>query len=214
MTSEGTGNAITERAGQAARTTQAEASKVAETVTSQTREVVQEAKEQARSSLQGVMEDTRQRANEQAQRFAESLRETSTRLHAMADAGEQQESGGGFAATLVRETATAAERLSSRLEQGGTDAFMADMRSWARRRPGSFLMGAAVTGFVAGRLFRNMNGDAQQSAPTNRYADDWYATQARETVDLRDSNIDFEPDPGLGATGGPATGGPATGGSV
>jgi hypothetical protein len=207
MTSEGTGG-ISERAGQTARTTQEEMSNVAGTVSTQTREVVHEAKEQARSSLHGVMEDTRQRANEQAAKVAETLHQTSTRLRAMADAGQEQDGQGALATTVVREGATAAERLASRLEQGGADALMADVRAWARRRPGSFLLGAAVTGFLAGRVVRNYSSDSSGSrdfASPNRYSDDWYTSpSARETVDLRDSSVAFESDPNFGPIGGAA----------
>ena len=49
----------------------------------------------------------------------------------------------------------------SRLDQGGVDAVMADARSFARRRPGAFLLGAVTVGFLTGRLVRNLSGGSQ-----------------------------------------------------
>ena len=72
----------------------------------------------------------------------------------MADAADN----GGVMPSIVREGASAVERLGTRLDQGGLDAVMIDVRRWARRSPGSFLLGAAALGFVAGRVARNLAG--------------------------------------------------------
>lgn len=54
-----------------------------------------------------------------------------------------------------------------KLDGGGADRVMADVRSWARRNPGGFLLGAAVTGFVAGRVARNFaSNDGSSNAPS------------------------------------------------
>jgi hypothetical protein len=41
---------------------------------------------------------------------------------------------------------------------------MADLRSWARRQPGAFLLGSLAAGFVAGRLVRNLSSDGDDSS--------------------------------------------------
>ena len=121
----------------------------------ETHNVAQQAQQQASTAFHQVQDDVRQRANEEGKKFASSLHDTSRQLRTMADAGEGQ----GLASSLVQEGAGATERLASRLDEGGVDAVMADLRSWARRQPGAFLLGAAAAGFVAGRLMRNLNGD-------------------------------------------------------
>jgi hypothetical protein len=67
----------------------------------------------------------------------------------------------------VREGAGAVERLGTRLDDGGIDAVMGDVRRWARRSPGSFLLGAAALGFVAGRVARHLSSNGTQSAASN-----------------------------------------------
>ena len=45
-----------------------------------------------------------------------------------------------------------------------------DIRSFARRKPGAFLLGAAVAGIVAGRMFRGAK-DASTSTPSTQGID-------------------------------------------
>jgi hypothetical protein len=140
---------------QTAQTARAEAGAVADTVKDETWNVAQQAQQQATNALHQVQGDVRSRANEEATKFAQTLHGTSRQLQTMANgAGEQ-----GFVASLVREGSDATERLATRLDQGGLDAVMADMRSWARRQPGTFLLGAVAAGFVVGRLVRNRSHD-------------------------------------------------------
>jgi hypothetical protein len=144
-------NATTERVSPTVETAQTEVSKVADTAAQQARVVTREAGEQARSAVDRVQCDLRERADEEARKLARTLHETSHELQAMARAGESEAS---MLATLSQEGARAAERLASRLEQGA-DTVVADVRSWARRNPGGFLFGAAVGGFLIGRVVRN-----------------------------------------------------------
>ena len=111
------------------------------------------------TALHQVQDDLRGRADTEATRFAATLHETGKQLASMADAADGQ----GLMPTLVRDGAQAVERLATRLDQGGLDAVTGDVRRWARRSPGSFLLGAAALGFLAGRLARNLS--ANGSAP-------------------------------------------------
>ena len=142
---------------QTAQTARAEAGAVAGTVKEETKNVAQEAQQQASSALHQVQDDVRTRANEEATKFAQTLHDTSKQLQSMAGAAGDQ----GVASSLVREGANATERLASRLDQGGVDAVMADARSFARRKPGAFLLGAVTVGFLTGRLARNLSGGSQ-----------------------------------------------------
>jgi hypothetical protein len=148
---------------QTAQTARAEAGAVADTVKDETRQVAQQAQQQATNALHQIQGDVRTRANEEATKFAQTLHETSRQLQTMADhSGEQ-----GFVASLVREGSNATERLGTRLDQGGLDAVMSDMRSWARRQPGTFLLGAVAAGFAVGRLVRNMRDDDASNVGDN-----------------------------------------------
>ncbi len=151
---------------QTAQSARAEAGAVADTVKEETKNVAQEAQQQASTALHQMRADVRVRANEQATQFAVTLHDTSRQLQSMAgSAGEQ-----GLVASLVREGSNVTERLATRLDQGGLDTLLADARSWARRQPGTFLLGAAVAGFVAGRIIRNVGNDGQpMRTPGNGY---------------------------------------------
>ena len=142
---------------QTVQTARAEAGTVAGTVKEETKNVAQEAQQQASSALHQVQDDVRTRANEEATKFAQTLHNTSRQLQSMAGAAGDN----GVASSLVREGASATERLATRLDQGGVEALMADARAFARRRPGAFLLGAVTVGFVTGRLVRNLSGSSQ-----------------------------------------------------
>lgn len=150
--------------------TRAEASQVAGTATDQARSVAEQAKEQARSTVNQVQDDLRTRANDEAQKFAQTLHDASRQMRRMAEAagGEQP----SLASSLVREGSQMADRFASELDQGGIDRVLADFRSWARRNPGGFLLGATVAGFVAGRLARNLSGGSSvpRTTDTSAYA--------------------------------------------
>jgi vacuolar-type H+-ATPase subunit H len=154
--------------------TRAQASQVAGTATDEARDVMQQARAQAKSTARKMENDLRQRANEEASKFADTLRDASSQFESMA----QCVGDDSLPANLVREGAQATRRLASHIDEGGIDRVMADVRSWARRNPGGFLLGAAFAGFVAGRVARNlsaaMNGDgSQRSQRYDAYGEDY-----------------------------------------
>ena len=148
---------------QTEQSARAEAGAVAETVKDETKGVAREARQQAGTAFHQIQDDVRSRAEAEATRFAETLHATGRQLSSMADAA----TGGGVMPSIVREGATAVERLGTRLDQGGVDAVMADVRRWARRSPGSFLLGAAALGFVTGRVARNLTGSGGSSTASH-----------------------------------------------
>ncbi len=148
---------------QTQQSTREEVSAVGETAKDGAINVAHAAQEQARTALQQVQDDLRGRADAEAGRFAERLHATGRQLSSMADASEDQ----GVMPTIVREGAGAVERLGTRLDEGGLDAVMSDVRRWARRSPGSFLLGAAALGFVAGRVARHLSSNGPQQVPSN-----------------------------------------------
>jgi hypothetical protein len=145
---------------QTEQSARAEAGAMAETMKDETKNVAREVQQQARTALHQVQDDLRSRADTEATRFAETLHATGQQLSSMADAATDQ----GLMPTIVRDGAQAVERLAGRLDQGGLDAITGDIRRWARRSPGSFLLGAGALGFLAGRLARNLSGNGGASA--------------------------------------------------
>jgi hypothetical protein len=129
-----------EQARSIAETGKEEATKVLGEVRSQTSNLVGEAGHQVRD-----------RAQTQVGNAARMLGGMSDELDCMA-ASSMSDSP---LTSLARDGATAMRSLSRRLEEGGLDAAMQDVRSFARRRPVVFLTGAFAVGMIAGRLVRN-----------------------------------------------------------
>jgi hypothetical protein len=64
----------------------------------------------------------------------------------------------GAAGDYARQAGDKVNQLAGRLEQGGFDGLVDDVRRFARQRPGLFLVGAAAAGFAAGRMIRASRG--------------------------------------------------------
>ena len=122
-----------------AGTAKAEAQSVAETAVQQTRSVMTDAAQQAS-----------EQATVQRDKLSQTLRTLGDDLARMAS----QDQASGLAADLAREAASRAHAFGSHLEGREPAQLLDDVREMARRRPGTFLLGALAAGVVAGRLFR------------------------------------------------------------
>ncbi len=121
---------------------------VAGTAAEQAQQVTQETRRQAQDLLaQGRSQATEQARNGQ-QKAAGSLSALAEELRTLTDG----EGGSGPAHDLVRQATDAVDGLAGHLRDREPADLLADVRSFARRRPGLFLLGAAVAGVVAGRL--------------------------------------------------------------
>ena len=88
--------------------------------------------------------------------MAEGLRSISTELHSMASASEQP----GVATDLVRQAAERSSAVASWLDARDPGSLLTEVKSFARQRPGTFLMLAAGAGILAGRLSRGLSAGA------------------------------------------------------
>ena len=84
-------------------------------------------------------------------KLSETLRTLGDDLQQMA---QGQGSGEGMAADLAREVSDRIRTLGGHLESREPAQLLDDARDLARRRPGTFLLGALAAGVVAGRMFR------------------------------------------------------------
>jgi hypothetical protein len=129
--------------------------------------VASEAKSGAMDLLQQAKSGLGSQAGAQQQKAAEGVRTISSQLHAMADAPEQR----GVATDLVREAANRASAAASWIEGKDPADLLDDVQSFARRKPGTFLLLAAGAGLLAGRLARGLQagppavGKATQTPP-------------------------------------------------
>lgn len=156
---------------------QAQAQNVASTALGEASDVAATAKEQVQNVTSDVREQTRQLADEargqltehatsQRDRAVESLRSLADDLSSMADKAE----GSGLGVQLAREGGEITHKAADFLEQRDPTQILDEVRELARRRPGAFLVGAALSGVVVGRLARGarsaQQGDGESSMAT------------------------------------------------
>jgi uncharacterized protein YjbJ (UPF0337 family) len=153
-----------------------EAQQMTQTVKEQAGEVASTLRDQARGLLDSSREQVSEQTNSQRDRAVESLRSLSDELDGMAAKATES----GLGAQLAREGGQWASRAADYFDGREPGQFLDDLRELARRRPGAFLVGAAVAGVVAGRLSRGMV-DAQRessawTAEAPKPSDDAHAT--------------------------------------
>ena len=133
-------------------TAKAEASRVVETAKQEAGGVAAEAKSQARTLYAQTKGELRDQAEKQQHRAAEGLRSASDELRALASGTGVPNPG--LATDIVREASTRVSGIASWLGDRDPESLLAEVKSYARRRPGMFIGIALVAGVVAGRLTR------------------------------------------------------------
>jgi hypothetical protein len=153
-----------------AGTARAEAGHVAESVGEAAREVAGTAKEKAVDVTSDVRDQTAKligetrdqlvgQAGQQKDRAAEGLRSVADELREMAEHGQS-----GWGAQLAGHGAQFGDQAADFLQQHEPAELLDEVRRYARKRPGAFLLGAAVLGVVAGRMTRALAGGAPSSS--------------------------------------------------
>jgi hypothetical protein len=132
------------------------AQNVAETAKNEAKNVAHEAKNSARDLLHQAKSDLTDQAGTQQAKAAEGIRSISSQLRTMADAPDQQ----GVASDLVRQAADRSESVASWLDNRDPGSLLNEVKSFARQRPGTFLLLAAGAGLLAGRLGRSLQAGA------------------------------------------------------
>lgn len=158
----GTGGAK-DQAKHAAQTAADEGAHLADAAKTEAQSVAADAKEQARN----LVDDARSQVEEQSRSQLDNLVST---LQAFADDLERmargEGAGAGMAKDIVTQVSEKAKGLSSQLRGQEPAQVLDQARDFARRRPGTFLLGALAAGVVAGRVARGAK-DAQSSPSTN-----------------------------------------------
>ena len=129
---------------------------VAETAKDEGRAVVDSAKQETARLASEASAELRKQGDEQTHRIADRVRDIGQQL----DGVQRGEAPSGAVATVLSEAADRANRLAARLDEGGIDGVTGEMKDFARRRPGIFLLSAFGLGIVAGRTLRNADTHA------------------------------------------------------
>lgn len=161
-------------AGETAATAKDEAGQVASAASSAASDVAGTAKEQAGAvagqavtEFKDLLDQTMSQVNEQAggasKQLGASLGDLTGQIRAM---GEGSADGSGPAAELARTIADKGEAFAQMLSSKEPGELVADLRGYAARNPGTFLLGALAAGVVAGRFVRGVKADSDSSPST------------------------------------------------
>jgi hypothetical protein len=112
--------------------------------------VAAETSRQAQHLLAQTRSELQDQAIAQQQRIASGIRSLSGEFGSMAERSEQS----GTASELVRQASDKAAEIADWLDQRDPGSLLHEVKSFARRRPGAFLVIAAGAGLAAGRLTR------------------------------------------------------------
>lgn len=159
-----TASAAADAIGQTAGTAAEGAKQVASEAAQQVGEVTRQATEQARDFVAEAQSQLHEQASSQTRRAADGLADVGRQIRAL---GEGDTDHAGFAADAAKQLAARVEELARRIERRGFDGAVEDLRTFARRRPGAFLLSAAATGFVVGRLGRGAQVAQESSSPSS-----------------------------------------------
>ena len=161
--------------------------RVARVAAGEAASVADEAKNQARSLWEQASSQLSNQAADQKGTLASWLRGLAEELRSMADAprrdllayGSSSAGTPGFATGLADRGADYARSAASWLDDREPSAVLDEVGSFARRRPGTFLVIAAVAGVVAGRLTRGLTAGEDGHEDRLEGGGDRYAGERR-----------------------------------
>ncbi|MBQ1038470.1 hypothetical protein [Micromonospora sp. C81] len=132
---------------------------VAQTAKEQGTEVGREAARQARNLYGEARTQLASQTGEQQRRAAGGLRSLADEMRSMAEQGGQA----GPVTEIARQAADRVHGVAGWLEEREPGDLITEVRDYARRNPGTFLVGAAVLGVLAGRLTRSISSAGDDS---------------------------------------------------
>jgi hypothetical protein len=147
-----------------------QATELGSTVREQTARVRGEVVEQGKTLAEEARSQAEAQAHAQSRRLADSLSRLGDEVRALAE-GRPDEAGTvrpyvSNAADTVYDAADRLYTLASDIDTRGLTGVLDDLQAFARRRPGAFLLGAAVAGFGVGRAVRaSSTDDGEAEAP-------------------------------------------------
>lgn len=156
--------------------------RVAGTAREETSRVAHEASGQARQLARQTAAELREQAATQQERVSQGLRSVGDELQRMADGSDEQ----GVASDVVRQVAQRASSVADWLGDRDPGSLLAEVKQFARTRPGVFIAIAAGAGVLAGRVTKSLIDSAAENASSTPSAPGNLGTAAR-TGSLGDS---------------------------
>jgi hypothetical protein len=163
MDSPSTTDTAKQEAAELKNTTTDQAKNVLGTAKDEASSVIGEAKWQAKDLYAQTQRELKDQANTQQQRLAGGLRSVSDDLNSLASG----EPTSGMAADLVRQVSGRISTASTWLGDRDPGTLLQEVKRYARRKPGTFILLAAAAGVVAGRLTRALASSASENSSAN-----------------------------------------------
>jgi hypothetical protein len=138
-----------DEAGQLKDTTVDASQQVAGTTKEKAADVASDVRQQTRQLAGQTRDQVAEQAGRQRDRAVDGLRSVGEELRGMAEHGQS-----GWGTQLARQGAEFSEQAADFLQDRGAGDLLDEVRKLARRRPGTFLLAAAIAGVTAGRLSR------------------------------------------------------------
>ena len=133
-----------------------QAKDVAATVKDEASVVLGEAKSQAKDLYVQTQHELKEQANTQQQRIAAGLKSVGAELRAMA----ANSANSGVATDVVQQLSGRLSGAATWLGDRDASAVLTEVKRYARRKPGTFIIGAAIAGIAFGRLTRALAANA------------------------------------------------------
>lgn len=146
-------NEMKDKAAEAASEGKQAAGQVAQTAVEHAQEVKDEAVRQARDLAGEARQQVSSQVGQQHQALVSNLRSLGSELGSMTKSADGQS---GVATELVSQAKDRIDGLADWLDGREPGQLLDEARSFARRRPGMFLLGALAAGVVAGRMTRGV----------------------------------------------------------
>lgn len=153
-------------------------SQVAHTAADKAKDVAQETTRQARDLVGEAREQLRSQAGTQQASVVSNLRRLGDELNGMSSSSEQP----GLATELAGQAKDRVNSVADWLDSREPGDLVDEVRRFARRRPGAFLLGAVVAGIAAGRLTRGVA--AAHSDSGGQSGAEAYSADSQPTVQL------------------------------
>ena len=163
-----------------------QAKDVAATVKDEASVVLGEAKSQAKDLYAQTQHELKEQANTQQQRIAAGLKSVGAELRAMA-ANSAGAANSGVATDIVQQLSGRLSSAAMWLGDRDATAVLTEVKRYARRKPGTFIVGAAIAGIAFGRLTRALAANAAadreaEAARTNTPSVDAWRTPSVPTT--------------------------------
>jgi hypothetical protein len=165
---QGTTELAKDQAGQVKQGAATAASQVTSTSKDQAVQVAQEAKTQASGLAGQVRGQVSQQTTAQRDKLVTTLRSFGDEIEQMLSGGGAPQSG--VVADLTRQAQTKVQDLAGFFENREPADILEDVRAFARRRPGAFLLGSAVAGVLAGRMTKGAVAAKKDSSDDDGYS--------------------------------------------